>query len=252
MTTVTERHRPGSFCWIELTTKDVAEARKFYTELFGWSVNEVPIGGGEVYTILRKGQSDAAAMYGPGPEGAPSSWMSYVAVENVDQSVEKAKELGGTVLAPPMDVGDSGRMAVLIDNQGAAFAIWQANQHMGVGVRDEANALCWNELQARDVEAAKRFYPPLFGWRMKESEEYTEWYLGENAVGGMIESKAPPEAPSSWLPYFAVTDCDPITANAQSLGGSVCVPCMDIAHVGRFSVLWDPTGAMFAVIKLTM
>jgi predicted enzyme related to lactoylglutathione lyase len=246
-------HQPGSFCWIELSTNDGAAARAFYTELFGWTAHDMPIGQNEVYTFFRKSDLDVAAMYaGANGGGAPPHWLSYIAVESVDEAVVRAKELGGNVLAPPMDVFDSGRMSVLTDNQGAAFAVWQAKQHIGVGVRDEANTLCWNELQARDVEAAKRFYPPLFGWRMKESEEYTEWHLGENAVGGAMPSNAPPEVPSFWIPYFAVDDCDASTAKAQSLGGKVHVPCRDIEHVGRFSVLVDPTGAAFSIIKLRM
>ena len=248
---VVAAHKPGSFCWIELATNDTTAARAFYTQLFDWSVEEMPMGEGEVYTFFRKDGQTAAAMHGH-TAGAPPNWLSYVAVENADQSTEKAKTLGGTVLAGPMDVFDAGRMTVLADDQGAAFAIWQANQTKGVGIRDEPNTLCWNELQARDVDAARQFYPALFGRRKKESDEYTEWHLGENAMGGLILSKAPPEVPPFWMPYFAVEDCDTAAGKATSLGGSVLMPCMDIDHVGRFSVLTDPQGAVFAVIKLTL
>lgn len=244
-------HPPGSFCWIELATTDVPAANKFYTGLFGWTITEMPMGDDGVYTIFQYGGRDVAAMHG-NTMGAPPNWLSYIAVENVDNSIVKAKDHGGTVAAGPMDVFDAGRMAVLMDPQGAAFAIWQANKTAGVEVRDEANTLCWNELQARDVDAAKRFYPPLFGWRMKESDEYTEVHLGENAVGGFLPSQSPPQVPSFWMPYFAVDDCDAATAKAQSLGAAVYVACMDIEHVGRFSVLADPQGAVFAMIKLTL
>lgn len=252
MPTVTS-HQPGSFCWVELSTNDGAAARAFYTQLFGWTTRDVPISDGEVYTIFLNGGRDAAAMYaGSQNTGAPPNWMSYVAVDNVDEAVIRAKELGGNVLAEPMDVFDSGRMAVLTDSQGAVFSVWKANKHIGVSVRDEVHALCWNELQARDLDAAKVFYPPLFGWRMKESDEYTEWHLGENAVGGAMTSNAPAEVPSFWIPYFAVDDCDAAVQKAQALGGSVHVPCTDIEHVGRFSVLVDPTGAAFSIIKTMM
>ncbi|HEV7768207.1 MAG TPA: VOC family protein [Thermoanaerobaculia bacterium] len=244
-------HRPGSFCWIELATTDTAAAGAFYAELFGWETHSTPMGENELYTIFRKDGRDAAAMHGH-TDGAPPNWLSYVAVDQVDHAVVKAKELGASILAGPMDVFDAGRMAVLADNQGAAFALWQANRQAGVGVRDESNALCWNELQAHDVDAAKHFYPPLFGWRMKESDEYTEWHLGENAVGGLMLSNAPADVPPHWLPYFAVDDCDAATRKAVSLGGSAIVSCMDIEHVGRFSVLADPQGAVFAMITLTL
>jgi predicted enzyme related to lactoylglutathione lyase len=244
-------HPPGAFCWIELATADVVAARAFYTELFGWTTHEVPMGNGDVYTIFRLGGRDVAAMHGH-TGGAPPNWLSYIAVENVDRAVAETTCLGAKVLSGPMDVFDSGRMAVLADNQGAAFAVWQANQHIGVGVRDEYDALCWSELHARERQAAREFYPRSFGWRMKESDDYTEWYLGENAVGGMLLSNAPPEAPPFWLPYFAVEHCDEATAKVVALGGTVHVDCMDIEHVGRFSVLLDPQGAAFAVIRLAM
>jgi predicted enzyme related to lactoylglutathione lyase len=244
-------HLAGSFCWIELATTDLPAARAFYTALFGWSVRETPIGEGDVYTIFLKNDRDVGAMHGH-TAGAPPNWLSYVTVDDVDATVAKAKELGGSVAAGPMDVGNSGRMAVLLDNQGAALGVWKPNQHIGVGIRDETATLCWNELNAHDVDAGKRFYPPLFGWRMKESDEYTEWQLGENAVGGMFPWNGPPQVPAFWIPYFAVDDCDATTAQAVSLGGKAHVSCMDIEHVGRFSVIVDPQGAAFAIIRLKM
>lgn len=248
----TPSHPPGSFCWIELATTDAAAARDFYTRLFDWGVREVPMGEHGTYFILQKEGRDTGALYqmGPDMQDVPPNWLSYVAVENVDAAAEKIQSLGGKVHLAPMDVFDFGRMLIAVDPQDAIFAVWQAKAHHGIGVRDEANALCWNELQARDVDAAKAFYPALFGWRMKESPEYTEWHLGENAVGGMLPVPMP-QIPPHWLPYFAVDDCDAAVQRAASLGAATLVPPTDIEHVGRFAVLADPQGAAFAVIRLS-
>jgi predicted enzyme related to lactoylglutathione lyase len=243
-------HPPGSFCWIELATPDTAAARSFYKQLFGWTVNEIPMGEMGTYFIFQQGGRDCAAMYQADSGEIPPNWLSYIAVADADASAEQARSLGGVVYKDPFDVFDSGRMAVLADPQGAVFAVWQARSHIGVGVRDETNTLCWNELQARDLEAAKAFYPSLFPWRMKESPEYVEWHLAGNAVGGMLLSQAPPEVPSAWLAYFAVDDCDGSVRHAEALGGSTIVPGMDIPNVGRMAVLRDPTGAVFAIIRL--
>ncbi|HET8773298.1 MAG TPA: VOC family protein [Thermoanaerobaculia bacterium] len=252
--TKTTSHQPGSFCWIELMTSDAAGARAFYTQLFGWSVNEIPMGDLGMYSIFQKDGADAGAMYQRTPEMAevPPFWMSYVRVDDADAATEQAKSLGATVHNGPFDVGPQGRMTVFADPQGAAFAVWQPYESPGLGVRDEVGTLCWNELQARDVDAAKKFYPALFPWRMKESPEYTEWHIGEQAIGGMMPSQAPAEVPSYWLPYFSVADCDATVAQTQSLGGRVLVPAFEAANVGRMSVLADPQGATFAVIKLMM
>jgi uncharacterized protein len=68
----------------------------------------------------------------------------------------------------------------------------------------------------------------------------------------MMLSTAPEDVPPYWLPYFAVDDCNAATRKTVSLGGAAMVSCMDIEHVGRFSVLADPQGAVFAVITLTL
>lgn len=246
-------HPPGTFCWIELGTSDAGAAKAFYTKLFDWEFVDTPMGdSGELYTIFSKNGEDSAAMFQIGPDmpGMPPNWMSYVAVADTDATTERAKTLGAQVLNGPFDVMDFGRMTVLADPQGAAFAVWQARTHIGVGVRDESGALCWNELQARDVAVAKTFYSTLFGWHLKESDEYTELAAGEQAIGGIMPSQAPPHVPSYWLPYFAVDDCEGSAEKAGSLGASVRLAPMDVPNVGKFSVLSDPQGATFAIIQL--
>ena len=245
-------HQPGTFCWIELGTSDAPAAKAFYTGLFGWTTNEQDMGEMGIYYLFQKNGKDVAAMYQLGEQmkGVPPHWMSYVAVANAEQAVEKVKSLGGSIVNGPFDVYDYGRMAVAVDPQGAHFAVWEARTHIGVQIRDEENSLCWNELQARDIAAAKTFYPALFGWRMKESSEYTEWHLNEDAIGGMLGSSQPPEVPPYWMPYFAVGDCEGAVNRAQGAGAQVYVPPMDIEKVGRFAVMADPQGAVFAVIKL--
>ena len=245
-------HQPGTFCWIELGTTDAEAAKAFYTGLFGWTTKENSMGEMGTYYMFQVNGKSAAAMYQMGADmaGIPPNWLSYVSVANADQSVEQAKVLGATVVNGPFDVYDYGRMAVLVDPEGAHFAMWEAKTHIGVEIRDEENTLCWNELQARDIPAAKTFYPALFGWRMKESPDYTEWHLGEHAIGGMLASSQPPEVPPFWMPYFAVADCDATVQKAQGSGAQLYVPPMDIDNVGRFAVLADPQGAVFAVIKV--
>jgi predicted enzyme related to lactoylglutathione lyase len=249
-----DKHDPGTFCWIELGTSDDAGAKQYYTSLFGWTTNENDMGEMGTYYIFQKNGRDCAAMYkqGKDQEGVPPNWMSYVCVADADASVEKAKSLGGNVVAGPFDVYDFGRMAVLFDPQGAAVSVWQAKSHIGVQIRDEPGTLCWNELHARNIDAAKKFYAPLFGWTLKESPEYTEFDLGGRPIGGMMQSQAPEGVPSFWLPYFAVDDCDATFEKSNSLGGSAILPPTTYPNVGRFAILTDPQGATFAVIKLEL
>jgi uncharacterized protein len=244
-----EKYEPGMFCWIELATNDAAAAKTFYTSLFGWTANDMPIPDG-VYTMLQKNGSSLGAMYQS--KDIPPNWASYISVENVDESAKKAQSLGANVVAPPFDVMDVGRTAVVADPQGAMFCLWQAKKHIGATIRDEANTLCWNELMTSDIAAARDFYKGLFGWDLKLSPQYTEVHVGPVPVGGMIQIT--PDmmgTPPNWSPYFSVDDCDATVTKAKSLGAQIYVPPTDIPNVGRFAVIADPQGAMFDVIKLS-
>ena len=251
-----DHHDPGSFCWFELATTDQNGAKDFYTKMFGWTADDMPMGDGTFYTMLKLRGRDVAALYQARP-GQPPAWGEYVAVTSADQAAEKAKSLGANVIAPPFDVFEAGRMAALQDPAGAFFYVWEPKLNPGVGVFGEPNAVCWSELATNDVEAAKKFYSGLFGWTLKTDAggdmPYTEIHVGERPIGGMYPM--PPQmqgVPPHWMPYFAVTGTDEFVTGATSAGASTVVPPTDIADVGRFSVVRDPQGAVFAVIKVMM
>lgn len=249
---------PGTFCWIELATTDGPAAKKFYTDLFGWESTDNPMGPDMVYTIYRISGRDVAASYQKGEEmkQAPTHWACYVAVTSADETAAKAKSLGGTVVMEPFDVMEHGRMAIIADPTGAHFCVWQGKQHQGVGVKNENNALCWNELLTNDTERAKDFYTKLFGWKTKSDTgamPYTEWINGDAHIGGMMQIQPHMgPVPPHWGLYFAVDDCDEKVERAKSLGATALVPPMDIENVGRFAVLSDPQGAVFNIIKLDL
>lgn len=255
-------HTPGTFSWVELNTTDVAAAKQFYGALFGWQPHDMPAGPDMTYTMLKLSDLEIGAMCDIPPDqrkhGVMPHWMSYVTVENADQSAARAKELGAHLLMEPFEVMDVGRMAVLADPQGGHFCIWQARAHIGSRLVGEIGTCCWQELWAHDPQAATAFYTGLFGWHGKtsavsEAIDYTEWSLGEQSFGGMLKiEKGMGPMPSNWLPYFMVADCDATAEAAKAHGGKVQIEPMDIPRVGRFAVIADPQGAHFAVIKLTM
>ena len=115
---------PNSLCWNELATKDTAKAGEFYSGVFGWAKNVQQMGP-MTYTSFINGDRPAGGMYEPGPEMGemPPNWMVYFAVADADATLARALELGGKSCAPLMDVPGIGRMAVMTDPQGAAFAV---------------------------------------------------------------------------------------------------------------------------------
>ena len=251
-------HTPGTFSWPELATTDQKAGVAFYRALFGWDVSDSPIGPTEVYSTLQMRGKPIGAACTLRPEetkmGVPPHWNAYVTVANTDEAVKKAESLGAKVFAPPFDVMDYGRMAVLQDPTGAVFQVWQPKTHIGAMILNEPGALCWTELSTRDTKAAEAFYIGLFGWGVKHSApgspmEYTEFSVaGTPGIGMMpMPEQVPAFVPSYWMPYFQVTDTDASATKVKELGGKVMVPPQDIPSTGRFAVVADPQGAVFAV-----
>jgi predicted enzyme related to lactoylglutathione lyase len=188
--------------------------------------------------------------------GVPPHWLSYASVKNADEAAAKAKELGGTLMKEPFDVFDVGRMSVIQDPTGAVFAVWQAGTHKGAAVYNVPNSFCWNELATPDTKKAGDFYSGLFGWQQDVQDmggemKYTIFKNAERPAGGMYTPT--PEMgpiPPNWLVYFAVADADATADKAKGLGATILVPPQDIPGTGRFSVIQDPQGAVFGIIKL--
>jgi predicted enzyme related to lactoylglutathione lyase len=121
---------------------------------------------------------------------------------------------------------------------------------------NEPNTLCWTELTTSDLKAAESFYTQLFGWTPKRSDpasgmEYTEMSnQGQPGIGMMPKPAGmPAHIPSYWMPYFMVTDVDATAAKAKQNGAKVMVAPNDIPTVGRFAIVSDPQGAVFAIFK---
>ncbi|MEQ1831559.1 MAG: VOC family protein [Candidatus Eisenbacteria bacterium] len=253
-------HAIGTFCWPELATSDAEAGKKFYAALFGWQIEDQDMGPHGFYTIFKHKGVDVAAGFKLMPDmvkmGVPPNWGAYIAVENADASAELAKSLGGQVVMGPTDVMEHGRLAVITDPQGATFTVWQAKKNIGVGILNEPGSLGWTQLNAKDPEAAKKFYSALIGWKVQDDPmpaamgggHYTTWLKSDGPAGGMMAMPPDAPAPSHWLSYFAVANVDESAAKAASLGGLTYVPPTDIPGTGRFAVLADPQGAVFALI----
>jgi predicted enzyme related to lactoylglutathione lyase len=113
--------QPGRVSWNELVTTDVPAAKAFYTGLFGWKTEPFD----DNYTLFKKGDGMVGGLMKCPNAAAPAHWLAYVTVENVDASATKAANLGGKVVAAPFDVPEVGRIAVVLDPQGAAIGLFK-------------------------------------------------------------------------------------------------------------------------------
>jgi hypothetical protein len=113
----------GAFSWFELMTTDVDGAKKFYSNLFGWDTEEMPMADMK-YTIVKVGEEGLGGIMSipPKAEGSPPNWGVYVTVDDVDATAGKVEELGGKILVPPTDIPTVGRFCVLQDPQGAVIS----------------------------------------------------------------------------------------------------------------------------------
>lgn len=244
----------GQPCWADVTVPDVDAAAAFYAELFGWEAANDPRPEAGGYTMLSRNGKHVAAASPPQQDGTPPHWTAYLASGDVDATTGRIREAGGTVLAEPFDVFDSGRMAIATDPSGAVFGVWQAGSHIGSQLRGEPGTLNWAEVQTRDRAAAQRFYEQVFGYRARAQEmaqggEYVVFEVDGTPVAGLLEIGPDwGDVPSNWSVVFQVADCDAAVATVRQHGGQLLHGPAEIEGVGRFAVVADPWGAAFQVI----
>lgn len=244
---------PGTFCWADLTTTDQGAAKGFYGALFGWEAEDMPVGDGISYSVMRLGGRDVAAI-SPQPQqqrdaGVPPAWNSYVSVRSADAAADRAKELGATVHAGAFDVMEAGRMAVIQDPQGAYLLAWEPRRHSGAALVNATGALVWNELASPDLEASSAFYRDLFGWAIAPFRDSPQPYLSirnGDANNGGIRELGPPGVPPHWLVYFGAEEIDAALAEVDELGGTKVAGPIDI-QMAKIAIVADPQGAVFAL-----
>jgi predicted enzyme related to lactoylglutathione lyase len=237
----------GKFVWHEQVSSDPGQAKDFYTELFGWGTELFKPGEMDYAMINANGQNHGG--FGKAQEGAPPPhWLGHVQVDDVDETVEKAKAAGGKLAAGPFEMGEVGKMAIIGDPQGAYVSVYQPEGEGGVA----EGVFVWDELGTTDVDGAEKFYVEVFGWTTKDMGEdfggYKLFQVGETGVAG-VHALQDTSASPRWIPYVGVEDVDATVAKASELGGSTAAEAMDIPTVGRIALIKDPQGAIFGIIK---
>jgi predicted enzyme related to lactoylglutathione lyase len=247
-------HKP---VWTDLSTSDPEGARKFYSAVFGWKVevNPDPQYGG--YALAKASGKDVAGIGPKQMEEAPTAWTVYIGTANAAETAKKAEAAGAKIIAPVMEVGDQGHMAIIQDPSGAYLGLWQAGKMQGTQSTG-SNAMGWAELNARGFNKAEPFYKQLFNWGEKKTPasaenptEYTEFQAGGESIAGGMEMNpmVPAQVPSYWLVYFNVDNVDKAFDKVVAEGGKELMSPMDMPG-GRFAIVSDPEGAAFGLLKM--
>jgi uncharacterized protein len=250
---IRERYTPGTPSWVDLSTGDQDAAKVFYAALFGWEVEDLPMGEGAVYSMVKLDGRTAGAI-APQPAqqreaGVPPMWNTYISVESADAALARAAELGGTVHAGPFDVFDAGRMGIVQDPHGAFFEVWEPRARIGAELVNAPGAFTWSELVTPGIETATEFYGELFGWTATAFEGMSIPYStlatsDGHTIGGL--RPATEAEPPHWLVYFGCGAIEATAARVEELGGRSLSGPHDIG-VGKLATVADPQGAVFAL-----
>ena len=237
----------GKFVWHEHVSSEPKQAEDFYTQLFGWTTEVFKPGEADYTMISPGGQSHGG--FGKAMEGAPPPhWLSHVAVESLEETMERVQGAGGRLRAGPFEMSEVGRIGIIADPQGADISLYEPDNDGG----GPQGVFVWDELGTTDVDGAQRFYEQVFGWTTSDmGPEYGGYRIfnrGETGIAGLM-TLPDDSMPAHWQPYVAVDDPDSTTARANELGGSALIEPMDVPNVGRIAVLRDPQGAVFGIIK---
>lgn len=120
----------GQFCWNELAVSDVSKAKDFYGKVFGWQFKEIDTGT-MTYTMITQQNNEMAGMWQiPSEQKSqiPPHWLSYILVDNVPQALENARKNGAQVMRDTTQVGDLGRLGIIVDPTGAHVGLWEPTQ----------------------------------------------------------------------------------------------------------------------------
>jgi predicted enzyme related to lactoylglutathione lyase len=248
--------RPGKFVWFEHASTDPRKAQAFYAEVLGWKVKPW---GDSSYEMILAGETLDTMIGGytvlEHDRDRPR-WISYVSVDDVDETAKAALANGGKLIEAPRDFPGIGRAATIADPQGAELSLFMSATgdppDLPRTAPPPARRFFWCELHTVDPAKALSFYEQVLGFTHETLDTGGTGYhvLSKGGVGRAgVTGHLPSDVPSHWLPYVAVDDPDATAARAGRLGGTILVGPADIPGVGRFAVLQDPTSAVLAVMK---
>lgn len=249
----------GAPIWFDLMSTDPDRAAEFYREIFGWEAEEANPEFGGYRNFTRNGKRVAGLMPFMDGGGVPNMWSAYLHTTDSAATAKAVEAAGGSVMVPPMPVGDMGTMLVTTDSAGAAIGFWEPGTHPGFVEWGEPGAPYWFECQSMDYAASREFYPKVTGARVEEigtggdpdsvgPDHYSQVFNGELSYSGIMDSVKlmPAGTPSFWQVYITVDDVADTVKQVEALGGEVVMPGEDTPY-GTLAAIKDPLGALICL-----
>lgn len=253
----------GEPTWLEYSANGMAGPIDFYRQIFGWEFEDL---GPEMHHYhmavadgsRQSGFMDTTGMTCPDGEELTPSWDVYLAVDSVEERLEKARAHGARVVVEPARMEGVGTFAGICDPTGAFVGLWEDGGFEGYVFSGKPGTPVWFELMSMDFDASAAFYSAVFDFdiTLMDSDEddpqpdlrYATNAPGEKASAGMCEAKEwfPAGTKSFWRPYFGVADADATVAAIEKAGGKLLDGPID-SPFGRVATVADPTGASFQI-----
>ena len=245
----------GRFVWHDLVTNDTAASQKFYAALLGWEF-EPTTRNGRPYVIARSGgQPTGGIVQRQDGKTGPATWLAYLSVADLDRALGQVTSAGGKVLLPPTAVGAYGRVAVVLDPEGAPLGLAGVTGTLrsGAGPAAPPRVLLDGAPREGRPGGARLLQGPgrIREQRLHERArhrvpraEASALTRGPAAASPELEGVQP-----NWLPYVRVEDPAALAAKAVTLGGRVVIEPRADVRKGTLAVIVDPTGAALALQK---
>lgn len=252
----TTEHRPGKFVWADLFTADPVAATKFYTSLFGWTV-DLTTQNSQVYIVLSNQGKPVAGLVARPPASAkrPSRWIGYIAVTDLPATIALVTKNGGLVRAEPRAFPDRGVQAIVTDKEGAAIGLLQSTSGDPADSEPKPGDWNWFELFVKQPSATTDFYRKVAGYEVApdlRSDRKNDFFLssgGQARAGVAPLPDDPAEATPDWLGVVRVAGMDATLAQVAALGGKILVPPHAAALGSRFAIIADPTGGAIGLVE---
>jgi predicted enzyme related to lactoylglutathione lyase len=253
---------PGKIVWRDLLSNDPAASQRFYGDLFGWEFESIGdasnLRSNSAYTLIRHkgkligGMVDTRALNN---RDDISQWVVLMAVEDLDARVASATANGGTIVAPPTDLQERGRLALIRDPEGALVGLLETRSGDPLDSRPEVGGFLWDELWTTDVQNATSFYGELAGLKpdtidIDSDEETAPTYRllksGDTPRAGIMPNPLDGLDPV-WVSYIRVENPAAITSRVAGLGGRVIVEARPRPLGGEVAFIAGPSGAGIAL-----
>ena len=248
------------FIWYELMSSDHAAAFTFYSHVLGWTKAQNEFASPE-YTIVNAGPFNVGGLMTLPAEacaaGAKPCWMAYLGVDDVEATIARITQSGGTLKRAPDDIPGVGRWAIVTDPHGAHMIVMKpvSNEPLPHVPDGTPGTVGWRELHAGDGTQAAQWYTEQFGWDVVQEMDmgpmgiYRLFSTGSGQAEGGIMTKMPQAPAPYWTFYFNVDGVDAAVERVNSAGGQVLMGPHQVPGGQWIAYIADPQGAMFGVLS---